>query len=84
MILAKNNAAAGGGATTDPSAGSQREGGGNNSMSIFQSYYGGIRSTREANEIYFIGIIDILQVSCVIEYLLPLFSSMSQLALQHW
>jgi hypothetical protein len=30
--------------------------------SIFQSYAGGIKSAPEANEIYFIGIIDILQV----------------------
>jgi 1-phosphatidylinositol-4-phosphate 5-kinase len=32
------------------------------SPSVFQSYCGGIKSTREKNEIYFIGIIDILQL----------------------
>jgi hypothetical protein len=30
---------------------------------IFQSYYGGIPSARGVDEIYFMGIIDILQVS---------------------
>lgn len=30
---------------------------------IFQSYYGGIASARGVDEIYFMGIIDILQVS---------------------
>lgn len=30
--------------------------------SLFTSYYGGIRSGSEVNEIYFMGIIDILQV----------------------
>jgi hypothetical protein len=29
---------------------------------IFQSYYGGIPSARGVDEIYFMGIIDILQV----------------------
>ena len=31
---------------------------------IFQSYYGGIAAARGVNEIYFMGIIDILQVRC--------------------
>jgi hypothetical protein len=31
--------------------------------SLFTSYYGGIRSSPEVNEVYFMGIIDILQVS---------------------
>ncbi len=34
----------------------------NPEASLFQSYCGGIRSSREANEIYYIGIIDILQL----------------------
>lgn len=30
---------------------------------VFQSYYGGLPSARGVDEIYFMGIIDILQVS---------------------
>jgi hypothetical protein len=30
--------------------------------SVFQSFYGGIRSSPEVGEIYYLGIIDILQV----------------------